>query len=150
MLELGVTWEWLPDGGVKGTTKILPAVEKSNNGRMCMITGIIVTYNKDYPRAVLFGDGSEMPGDVIEQIRPIIQQSGCAFKWEHGDFAVIDNVVSYHSRQPFVGRRIVYAGIAYGKSTLTSTFSQTSLSLTYGDSMPQIGFGLWQIPRTDC
>lgn len=72
----------------------------------------------------------------------------CAFEWNNGQFCIIDNTVTYHSRQPFTGKRIVYASIAKGTKEILNT--QTSLVLTSGDKMPQIGYGIWKIAKDTC
>jgi hypothetical protein len=40
------------------------------------------------------------------------------YPWEAGNFVVVDNSVVYHSRQPFRGKRVVYAAIADGLKTI--------------------------------
>lgn len=60
-------------------------------------------------------------------------------------FTIIDNSVAYHARQPFKGKRIVYAAIANGIKEVE--FKQPALNLTSGDRMPSIGLGLWKIPN---
>ena len=55
--------------------------------------------------------------------------------------------MSYHSRQPFEGKRIVYAAIGKGIKPVTAT--QTRLVLTSGDGMPSLGFGCWKIPNKE-
>jgi alpha-ketoglutarate-dependent taurine dioxygenase len=40
-----------------------------------------------------------------------MQKNGCAYRWTPGKFVIVDNSVTYHSRQPFVGLRRVLAAI---------------------------------------
>ena len=59
--------------------------------------------------------------------------------------------MTYHSREPFAGRRIAYAAIAKGTKPVNQ--NENILVLNSGDKMPQIGFGLWKVPRktaADC
>ena len=44
-----------------------------------------------------------------------MNQHRFVYEWNEGQFVIIDNSVTYHSREPFVGRRTVYASIADGK-----------------------------------
>lgn len=61
---------------------------------------------------------------------------------------IVDNTVTYHSRQPFAGPRKVFAAIAQGTKPVTAT--QTSLVLKSGDQMPSVGFGCWKISKDVC
>ena len=40
-----------------------------------------------------------------------MRQEEVAYRWTPGRFVIVDNTVAYHSREPFNGRRIVYAAI---------------------------------------
>ena len=70
------------------------------------------------------------------------------FKWEAGNFVIVDNSVAYHSRQSFSGKRVVYAAIAKGKKEVE--LKQPALALTNGDLMPSVGLGLWKLGNEDC
>jgi hypothetical protein len=71
-----------------------------------------------------------------------------AYRWTPGRFVIVDNTVAYHSREPFTGRRIVYASIGNGIKPVTDT--QTHLVLSSGDKLPQLGLGLWQMSKDNC
>ena len=77
-----------------------------------------------------------------------MHKNSCAYEWESGQFVIIDNSVTYHSRQPFEGRRVVFAAIADGYKE--PDLNQVSYTLTSGDRMPAIGLGLWKIPNDAC
>jgi hypothetical protein len=77
-----------------------------------------------------------------------MKENECAYRWTPGRFVIVDNTVAYHSREPFNGRRIVYAAI--GKGTKPVTDTQTHLVLNSGDKMPMLGLGLWQLPKETC
>lgn len=49
-----------------------------------------------------------------------MNDNSCEFKWENGDFIILDNTVSYHSRQPFKGERKILACIANKTKPLKS------------------------------
>lgn len=42
-------------------------------------------------------------------------ENAVAYRWSHSRFVIVDNTVAYHSRQPFTGKRRVFAAI--GKDT---------------------------------
>ena len=77
-----------------------------------------------------------------------MKENECAYRWTPGKFVIVDNTVTYHSREPFKGRRIVYAAIGNGVKPLPDT--QTHLVLTSGDKMPMLGCGLWKMPKDVC
>lgn len=77
-----------------------------------------------------------------------MEENKCAYRWTPGKFVIVDNSVAYHSRQPFSGKRKVFAAIAQGTKPVTAT--QTSLVLKSGDQMPSVGFGCWKIPGDVC
>ena len=77
-----------------------------------------------------------------------MRANSSTYQWEAGKFVIIDNSVAYHSRQPFTGKRTVYASIANG--TKEVDLAQPSFPLTSGDRMPAVGLGLWKIPNDVC
>lgn len=83
---------------------------------------------------MVFGDDTPMPDDVLMDISGYMDENKCAYRWSPGRFVIVDNTVAYHSRQPFNGRRIVYASI--GKGTKPVETQQTHHVLTSGDKMP--------------
>lgn len=71
-----------------------------------------------------------------------------AYRWTPGRFVIVDNTVAYHSREPFTGRRLVYAAIGDGVKKCED--KQPHLALTSGDKMPMFGLGLWQMDTKVC
>jgi len=67
------------------------------------------------------------------------------YEWNQGDFMIIDNSVSAHSREPFDGRRIVYAAIANGRRPCD--LEQPSLTFSHGEFIPAIGLGMHKVPK---
>lgn len=67
---------------------------------------LLSMYGEDeMPRNVLFGDGSPIPSDDLEQVRRVIQSEKILFPWEEGDVMLMDNLLFAHGRQPFEGER---------------------------------------------
>lgn len=77
-----------------------------------------------------------------------MEENKCAYRWSPGQFCIVDNTVSYHSRQPFSGRRRVFAAIGLGEKPVTDTTTQ--LVLTSSNKMPSVGLGCWKIPKEKC
>lgn len=57
------------------------------------------------PRNAYYGDGQPLELEVLEQIREAYAAEMTSFKWQRGDFLVIDNFNTVHGREPFSGRR---------------------------------------------
>lgn len=66
----------------------------------------------ELPRNAFFGDGSEIPTEMLDTIREIYQRHLKAFLWQKGDLMIVDNVLCAHGRQPFEGQRRVLVGMS--------------------------------------
>ena len=65
---------------------------------------------EDLPFNTYYGDGSPIEPSALEQIREAYQQTAVRFPWQEQDVLLIDNVLTSHGREPFVGpRKIVVA-----------------------------------------
>lgn len=67
---------------------------------------------EDLPRNAYYGDGSEIDDAVIAEINKIYWQEAVMFPWQAGDILILDNMLTAHGRQPFVGSRKVLVGMA--------------------------------------
>lgn len=109
------SWDWLPNGELRTRSKVIPAI--SNDGRTSQklfFNAIVAVYtgwndqrNKG-PDSVHFGDGSPLPEADVLRVDAIMQEIAVAVPWLQGDFVVIDNFLTQHSRRPFtLPRRIL-------------------------------------------
>jgi alpha-ketoglutarate-dependent taurine dioxygenase len=65
---------------------------------------------EDLPFNTYYGDGSQIEASALEQIRETYRQTAVRFAWQEQDVLLIDNVLTSHGREPFVGpRKIVVA-----------------------------------------
>ncbi len=65
---------------------------------------------EDLPRHVYYGDGSEIEDSVMDHIGEIYEKHAVRFQWCAGDMVTLDNMITAHARDPFVGpRKIVVA-----------------------------------------
>lgn len=72
------------------------------------------------PRNVYYGDGTSIEDSVIAEINEVYQQSQTSFSWERGDILMLDNMLTAHGRNPYVGsRKIVVAMGEMIKETLS-------------------------------
>lgn len=60
---------------------------------------------EDLPRNCYYGDGSPIEDSVIEELCAVYQQLEVSFPWQRGDVLVLDNLLTAHARNPFVGDR---------------------------------------------
>ncbi len=65
---------------------------------------------EDLPFNTYYGDGSPIEESALEEIREAYRQAAVRFAWREGDVLLIDNMLTSHARDPYVGaRRIVVA-----------------------------------------
>ncbi|MBW4625288.1 MAG: TauD/TfdA family dioxygenase [Brasilonema octagenarum HA4186-MV1] len=67
---------------------------------------------EELPHNTYYGDGSPIEPDVLDEIRTAYQQETVIFSWQAGDILMLDNMLTAHGRQPFLGRRKVVVGMA--------------------------------------
>jgi hypothetical protein len=65
---------------------------------------------EDLPRHVYYGDESPIEDSVMDHIGEVYEKNAVRFKWREGDMVTLDNMITAHARDPFVGpRKIVVA-----------------------------------------
>ena len=69
---------------------------------------LLDSFDREYlPRHAVYGDGTEIPDDVVDQIRAAFLEAELVFPWQNGDVLVADNILVSHGRKPFDGERAV-------------------------------------------
>jgi hypothetical protein len=71
---------------------------------------------KGLPMNAFFGDGGELDMDMLTVIRQAYAQEKRLFRWQAGDFLMLDNRLVAHGRMPFKGPRKIV--VALGSSHL--------------------------------
>jgi alpha-ketoglutarate-dependent taurine dioxygenase len=66
----------------------------------------------DLPRNAYYGDGTEIDDSSLDGIRACYRQEAVVFPWREGDVLMLDNMLTAHGREPFVGARRVVVGMA--------------------------------------
>jgi alpha-ketoglutarate-dependent taurine dioxygenase len=61
--------------------------------------------DEDMPRNVYFGDGSQIPDEVMDRIGELYEKLCIEFPWQKGDLIAVDNMIVAHARRPFSGPR---------------------------------------------
>jgi len=65
---------------------------------------------EDLPRHVYYGDGSEIEDAVMDHVGETYEKNAVRFTWREGDMVTLDNMLTAHARDSFVGpRKIVVA-----------------------------------------
>ncbi|SEP95127.1 TauD/TfdA family dioxygenase [Lentzea albida] len=59
------------------------------------------------PRTARFGDGGDIPEEMLDEVRAAIDAETVRRPWEAGDVLVVDNHSVAHGREPFTGARRV-------------------------------------------
>jgi alpha-ketoglutarate-dependent taurine dioxygenase len=64
----------------------------------------------ELPRNAFFGDGSAIDPALLAAVRQTYRETAVCFTWQSRDVLLLDNILSSHGRQPFVGpRRVLVA-----------------------------------------
>jgi len=66
---------------------------------------------EDLPRHVYYGDGSPIPDAVMEHVGEVYEKSAVRFQWEAGDMVTLDNMLTAHARDPYVGARKILVAL---------------------------------------
>ncbi|MEH2065254.1 MAG: TauD/TfdA family dioxygenase [Nostoc sp.] len=76
-------------------------------------TALLAEFSEeDLPHNTYYGDGSPIELGVLNAIRTIYQQETVIFPWQTGDILMLDNMLTAHGRQPFIGTRKVAVGMS--------------------------------------
>jgi hypothetical protein len=60
---------------------------------------------EELPLNAYYGDGSSIPPEDLDEVRRAYREQTALFKWERGDFLVVDNALVAHGRRPYAGER---------------------------------------------
>jgi alpha-ketoglutarate-dependent taurine dioxygenase len=64
------------------------------------------------PNNTYYGDGSPIAPEEMETLRAAYEAEQVSFTWEQGDALLVENMLAAHGRSPFVGPRLILAGMA--------------------------------------
>jgi hypothetical protein len=116
--EIEYDWEWLPDGCLRATTPVLPAVRDVGHGRKAFFKQLIAAFQgwkddrNDPAKAIRFGDGSPLDRDAVNVATELAYEIAFDMPWQRGDAVLVDNFVTMHGRRTFRGTRKVLASLA--------------------------------------
>jgi D-xylose reductase len=167
----GCKWEWQPNGSVRYTTEAVPAIrlvgEHAQNYILqhTFANSVVAAYlgwqdtRNDRHDAVRFGNMDPMPEDVLESIASFMDEHRVLHSWKRGDIMAINNQLVMHSRNPFTGKRRVFASI-WGPPVENVRNPQPSNGIAIG-ARPASFFeplcpadplvlGFWKVPKDKC
>ncbi|MFG1778053.1 TauD/TfdA family dioxygenase [Micromonospora sp. NPDC049051] len=64
------------------------------------------------PANTYYGDGGEIPDDVVEHLRAAYRTASVRFDYQRDDVLVVDNMTAAHGREPFTGPRKIAVAMA--------------------------------------
>lgn len=75
--------------------------------------GLLAEFGEDeLPANTFYGDGTPIPGEVMDHLREAYGRATVSFPWQKGDLLMLDNMLVAHGRAPFSGTRQVLVGMA--------------------------------------
>lgn len=112
----GTELEWLDNGNLKTTTKVLPGVKVDpRTGKKTWFNSIIAAYlgwqdsRNDRTRAVVYPNGDVMNPDDMKTLEDVFEENAVDFIWKKRDVVMVDNRQALHARRPFTPPRRVLA-----------------------------------------
>lgn len=124
-----IRFEWRPDDRLR-TTQVRPAtLRHPRSGAKCWFNQaaflnafsldpvvrevLTAAYGPDgLPFDTRFGDGSEIPGDLVRLINETCVSAETTIAWQEGDLVLVDNIRTAHGRTPYEGPRRVATALA--------------------------------------
>ncbi|MCP0913150.1 TauD/TfdA family dioxygenase [Legionella sp. 27cVA30] len=73
------------------------------------LAGRYLIFRDILPLVCHYGNGQAFSSLEIEEINRIIQRHSHVFKWQKGDFMIVDNITWMHGKQPHQGNRLLYS-----------------------------------------
>ncbi len=117
MNELGYSWQWQPNGDLRATTPVLPAVRDLGDGRSSFFNQLIAAFSgwkdtrNDPSKAITFGDDTTLDPDDVAKASELADEVTFNIPWQDGDLALVDNYTAMHGRRTFSGTRKVLASL---------------------------------------
>lgn len=125
----GVQVEWKGDGRLR-TRSVRPiAVRHPRTGEEVWFNAAVSSHistvepatraallaeygEDDLPKNSLYGDGTPIDPEVLEEARRVFALESLSFPWRQGDILLLDNMLVAHGRAPYSGARKVVVAMA--------------------------------------
>jgi len=94
---------WFNHAHIFHVSSLSPAVREA----------LLAQFKEDeLPRNAFYGDGSSIETSALDEIRAAYCREAVGFDWQKGDVLMLDNFLSSHGREPFVGPREILVAMA--------------------------------------
>ncbi|MFN2633273.1 MAG: condensation domain-containing protein, partial [Thermoanaerobaculia bacterium] len=123
----GTEFEWTSGNGLRTRQRCPAVIRHPQTGEMSFFNQLQLHHvscldpavreslssilrEEDLPRNVYYGDGSRIEDSVMEEVGGVYRETSVAFPWQAGDVIMLNNMMTAHARNPYVGpRKIVVA-----------------------------------------
>jgi alpha-ketoglutarate-dependent taurine dioxygenase len=127
--EAGMAYEWTAGGGLRVRNRAPAVTTHPRTGERVFFNQVQLHHahclepetrealqqlfsEEEFPRNVLFGDGTPIPDEVVDTIGETYEELCVEFAWDEGDMVLLDNMLVAHARRPFTGPRKVLVAMA--------------------------------------
>jgi len=125
--KAGMTCEWAANDGLRIRQRCRAVLRHPHTGEKSFFNQVQLHHvhslepavrqsllsifkREDLPRHVYYGDGSPIEDSVMEHVGETYEKNAVRFQWQQGDMVSLDNMLTAHARDPYVGpRKIVVA-----------------------------------------
>ena len=125
--KAGMTCEWTKNDGLRIRQRCQAVLRHPKTGEMSFFNQVQLHHvhclepevrqsllsifqREDLPRHVYYGDGSPIEDSVMDHVGEVYEKNAVRFQWQQGDLVTLDNMLTAHARDPYVGpRKIVVA-----------------------------------------
>jgi alpha-ketoglutarate-dependent taurine dioxygenase len=127
---MGMEAEWLPDGSLSTSYRSPGMITHPRTGDRLWFNQIagntfcpenigdelFAIYEDHYgdkprPYETSYNDGGAIPAQYLSSLYRVLTDSAIRFAWSHGDVMLLDNYLTAHGRNSFVGQREIHAAL---------------------------------------
>ncbi|WP_020384975.1 TauD/TfdA family dioxygenase [Kribbella catacumbae] len=122
-------FEWIGDGGLRTRAVREPIHVHPGTGETVWFNHITFFHNTTLPASIregllaflgedelptntYYGDGGQIPDDVMDHLRSVYRKEWTRFDWQQDDLLLVDNMLAAHAREPFTGDRKIAVAMA--------------------------------------
>lgn len=124
----GMTCEWTGNAGLRIRRRCQSVLRHPVTGEMSFFNQVQLHHvhcldapvrqsvlsifkREDLPRHVYYGDGSPIEDSVMDHVGEAYEKNAVRFQWHQGDMVSLDNMLTAHARDPYVGPRKILVAL---------------------------------------
>lgn len=144
----GIELEWLPDDGLRIKQRSPAVAIHPQTGETVFFNQIQLHHAsflepevrssllslfgaEGLPRNVYFGDGSPIADDLAQAIGRLYWELSVQFPWQERDILMVDNMITAHARNPYVGERRI--AVAMGQLVRQEDLAPSAAAMAGGN-----------------